>query len=216
MLCNSTKLVICSTDVQNGLNALHLAAKEGHVNVVSELLKRGANVNATTKVGIDNVFGIIWQKVFIDDSLLISLVLLCFEWQLLLICTSQLFFPCCFSFSYVKCGNNCGNVLTKCQCTGTASVYFPCATHFFPLLGSFCLLQLCAIIFLSSHSSYFFISSYPVLHISSFNPDLVHWLLGPATLSPLANLVSSCHQLLCMLLPSGIAAAHGQRICLFH
>lgn len=39
--------VVCS---QNGLNALHLASKEGHVNVVTELLKRGANVNAATKV----------------------------------------------------------------------------------------------------------------------------------------------------------------------
>lgn len=36
--------------LQNGLNALHLAAKEGHVNVVTELIKRGANVNAATKV----------------------------------------------------------------------------------------------------------------------------------------------------------------------
>ena len=35
---------------QNGLNAVHLAAKEGHVNVVTELLKRGANVNGATKV----------------------------------------------------------------------------------------------------------------------------------------------------------------------
>ena len=35
---------------QNGLNALHLAAKEGHVNVVTELLKRGANIEAATKV----------------------------------------------------------------------------------------------------------------------------------------------------------------------
>lgn len=35
---------------QNGLNALHLASKEGHVPVVLELVKRGANVNAATKV----------------------------------------------------------------------------------------------------------------------------------------------------------------------
>ena len=35
---------------QNGLNALHLASKEGHVNIVTELLKRGANVDAATKV----------------------------------------------------------------------------------------------------------------------------------------------------------------------
>ena len=37
--------------VQNGLNALHLAAKEGHVEVVQELLRRGAGVNFTTKKG---------------------------------------------------------------------------------------------------------------------------------------------------------------------
>lgn len=35
---------------QNGLNALHLAAKEGHVEVVAELLKLGATVDAATKV----------------------------------------------------------------------------------------------------------------------------------------------------------------------
>lgn len=34
----------------NGLNALHLASKEGHVPVVTELLRRGANVNTATKV----------------------------------------------------------------------------------------------------------------------------------------------------------------------
>ncbi len=36
--------------MQNGLNALHLAAKEGHVEVVAELIKRSASVDATTKV----------------------------------------------------------------------------------------------------------------------------------------------------------------------
>ena len=36
--------------MQNGLNALHLASKEGHVNVVTELLDRGAVVDAATKV----------------------------------------------------------------------------------------------------------------------------------------------------------------------
>ena len=36
---------------QNGLNALHLSSKEGHVEVVQELLKRGAGVNFTTKKG---------------------------------------------------------------------------------------------------------------------------------------------------------------------
>lgn len=37
--------------MQNGLNALHLASKEGHVDVVTELLKRGAAVDAATKKG---------------------------------------------------------------------------------------------------------------------------------------------------------------------
>ena len=36
--------------MQNGLNALHLASKEGHVDVMRELLRRGAPVNGTTKV----------------------------------------------------------------------------------------------------------------------------------------------------------------------
>lgn len=39
-----------SLSVQNGLNALHLASKEGHVEVVAELIKQGANVDAATKV----------------------------------------------------------------------------------------------------------------------------------------------------------------------
>uniref|UniRef100_A0A8B9LUI9 Ankyrin 3a n=1 Tax=Astyanax mexicanus TaxID=7994 RepID=A0A8B9LUI9_ASTMX len=37
--------------VCNGLNALHLASKEGHVEVVAELLKLGASVDAATKKG---------------------------------------------------------------------------------------------------------------------------------------------------------------------
>lgn len=37
---------------QNGLNALHLASKEGHVEVVSELIQRGASVDAATKVSL--------------------------------------------------------------------------------------------------------------------------------------------------------------------
>lgn len=35
---------------QNGLNALHLAAKEGHKDLVEELLQRGAHVDSATKV----------------------------------------------------------------------------------------------------------------------------------------------------------------------
>lgn len=41
--------------LQNGLNALHLASKEGHIDIVQELLKRGANVEAATKV---------WQQLY--------------------------------------------------------------------------------------------------------------------------------------------------------
>ncbi|KAF0037458.1 hypothetical protein F2P81_010332 [Scophthalmus maximus] len=36
---------------QNGLNALHLAAKEGHEDLVEELLERGAAVDSSTKKG---------------------------------------------------------------------------------------------------------------------------------------------------------------------
>ena len=39
-----------NTSNANGLNALHLASKEGHANIVNELLRRGANVDAATKV----------------------------------------------------------------------------------------------------------------------------------------------------------------------
>ncbi|XP_022242294.1 ankyrin-3-like [Limulus polyphemus] len=40
-----------NTSNNNGLNALHLASKEGHETVVAELLKNGADVNAATKKG---------------------------------------------------------------------------------------------------------------------------------------------------------------------
>ena len=36
---------------QNGLNALHLSSKEGHVHIVQELLARGAKIDASTKKG---------------------------------------------------------------------------------------------------------------------------------------------------------------------
>jgi len=39
--------------LQNGLNALHLAAKEGHMDLVEELLERGAAVNSPTKVHVE-------------------------------------------------------------------------------------------------------------------------------------------------------------------
>ena len=40
----------CYTIKQNGLTALHLAAKEGHNEVVVQLLKRGINIDAITSV----------------------------------------------------------------------------------------------------------------------------------------------------------------------
>lgn len=42
--------VLCLFSLQNGLNALHLAAKEGHKDLVEELLERGAPVDSSTKV----------------------------------------------------------------------------------------------------------------------------------------------------------------------
>uniref|UniRef100_UPI001EAF58D5 ankyrin-3-like n=1 Tax=Oncorhynchus gorbuscha TaxID=8017 RepID=UPI001EAF58D5 len=49
-ICNQTgvEINICN---QNGLNALHLASKEGHAEVVTQLIKLGANVDAATKKG---------------------------------------------------------------------------------------------------------------------------------------------------------------------
>lgn len=41
---------LCLFSLQNGLNALHLAAKEGHKDLVEELLDRGAPVDSSTKV----------------------------------------------------------------------------------------------------------------------------------------------------------------------
>ena len=40
--------------MQNGLNALHLASKEGHVHIVQDLLARGAKIDAATKKVKDN------------------------------------------------------------------------------------------------------------------------------------------------------------------
>lgn len=37
---------------QSGLNCLHLASKEGHVDVVTELIKRDIPINQPTKVSI--------------------------------------------------------------------------------------------------------------------------------------------------------------------
>ncbi|KAK7814541.1 hypothetical protein U0070_005844 [Myodes glareolus] len=43
-----TLLLMCV--LENGLNALHLAAKEGHVGLVQELLGRGSSVDSATKL----------------------------------------------------------------------------------------------------------------------------------------------------------------------
>ena len=55
---------------QNGLNALHLASKEGHVEVVSELLQREANVDAATKVSITHFVLFISIAQFSENSAL--------------------------------------------------------------------------------------------------------------------------------------------------
>lgn len=49
-LCRSASNLSSLVSFQNGLNALHLAAKEGHVDLVQELLDRGAPVDSATKV----------------------------------------------------------------------------------------------------------------------------------------------------------------------
>ena len=58
LLGKTSDLVLCFLFIvffllffQNGLNALHLAAKEGHVQVVRELLERGAKIDSATKKG---------------------------------------------------------------------------------------------------------------------------------------------------------------------
>jgi ankyrin len=53
LLKSGTDINTCNA---NGLNALHLASKEGHNDVVRELLKRGALVDAATKVCICDCF----------------------------------------------------------------------------------------------------------------------------------------------------------------
>ena len=52
------------------MNALHLASKEGHVEVVSELLQREANVDAATKVSITHLMHVISLSKFSEDSAL--------------------------------------------------------------------------------------------------------------------------------------------------
>lgn len=48
--CSASGLTFLLDVLQNGLNALHLAAKEGHMDLVQELLDRGAAVDSATKV----------------------------------------------------------------------------------------------------------------------------------------------------------------------
>lgn len=64
---NGVDINICN---QNGLNALHLASKEGHVEVVSELLQREANVDAATKVSIMYLMLFVPLTMFCEDSAL--------------------------------------------------------------------------------------------------------------------------------------------------
>lgn len=52
------------------MNALHLASKEGHVEVVSELLQREANVDAATKVSITYLMLFVPLTMFCEDSAL--------------------------------------------------------------------------------------------------------------------------------------------------
>lgn len=49
--CEENQRLFNCAFLQNGLNALHLAAKDGHVDIAKELLKRGAVVDAATKKG---------------------------------------------------------------------------------------------------------------------------------------------------------------------
>lgn len=53
-------LSLVAFSFQNGLNALHLAAKEGHVGLVQELLGRGSAVDSATKVMFVLVIFIPW------------------------------------------------------------------------------------------------------------------------------------------------------------
>ena len=49
---------VCSSS-QDGHTALHLSAQNGHMDVVTELLERSANVAATTKVRVECVVHVV-------------------------------------------------------------------------------------------------------------------------------------------------------------
>ena len=49
---------VCSSS-QDGLTALHLSAQHGRMDVVTELLERGANVAATDKVRVECVVHVV-------------------------------------------------------------------------------------------------------------------------------------------------------------
>ena len=49
---------VCSSS-QDGETALHVSAGEGHVDVVKELLERGADVAATDKVRVECVVHVV-------------------------------------------------------------------------------------------------------------------------------------------------------------
>lgn len=84
MLCNNHFTIFvflksyvdafCLFSLQNGLNALHLAAKEGHKDLVEELLERGAPVDSSTKVrACVSVFITLYQPCRYEHSAVLSL-----------------------------------------------------------------------------------------------------------------------------------------------
>ena len=48
---NIQSAILRPVALQNGLNALHLASKEGHQLIVRDLLGRGARIDSATKKG---------------------------------------------------------------------------------------------------------------------------------------------------------------------
>ena len=57
--------VVLST-LQDGFSPLHIASQEGHVDVCTLLIERGANLNSQTKVGtIIDIGSITVQHVYI-------------------------------------------------------------------------------------------------------------------------------------------------------